>query len=132
MVTCAGSTYSTNLDVTPGAFQQNYVASGDGFVVRFDLSEELFSSETTDSPSEDINMIHVYPVPAANGTVTVSCAEGQMVLLEVFDINGSLVFSQVGAASTVAIETEQWSGGVYSLRCVLDNGSSFQEVLIVE
>jgi hypothetical protein len=132
MVTCAGVTYSTDLPITPGAFQQSYVASGDGFVVRFDLSEELFSSETAESPTTEIDMLRVYPVPAENGTITISCEEGQIVLLEVFDINGSQVFSQVCSASSVAIATEQWSGGVYSLRCVLDNGISLREVLIVK
>lgn len=122
MVTCAGVTYSTDLDLTPGAFQQNYVASGDGFVVRFHLSEELFSSGSDDD-EEPATALNVFPVPATSEQIVVTVPSGKISQLRVYAASGALLYSfddVQSESSTINIST--LTTGIYSVQCVLDNG----------
>ena len=132
MVTCAGTTYSTDLDVTPGAFQQNYVASGDGFVVRFKLSEELFSSESNENAIVVNESLHVYPVPAMNEELQLEVTDNVIAQVRLYSATGLLVYAADNVQSNkITINISQFSAGIYSVQCVLENGSVINKPVII-
>ncbi|MCK6640942.1 MAG: T9SS type A sorting domain-containing protein [Bacteroidia bacterium] len=131
MVTCTGVTYSTNLDVTPGAFQQSYIASGDGFVVRFHLSEELFSSE-----SEEVlpatNDLSIFPIPAGNEEIIIAVPSGSIKQIRMFSATGALMYSNDNVQTNhSSINVSQFASGIYSVQCVLENGSVVSKPVII-
>jgi Secretion system C-terminal sorting domain len=132
MVTCAGTTYSTNLDVTPGAFQQNYVASGDGFVVRFHLSEELFSSESSQDAIILNEALNVYPVPAMNEELQLEVTGNIISQVRLYSATGLLVHADENVQSNRnSINISQFAPGIYSVQCILADGSLLSKSVII-
>lgn len=116
MVTCVGSTYSNNLQVTVGAYQSVYVASGDGFVARYKLSEELFSSSVNASTSSEDEEVSVFPNPVSNEELTV-VANFEISQVVLIDAQGKTVKEiQNVNAERVIVNIDGLSAGIYLIR----------------
>lgn len=127
MVTCSGVAYSNDLPVTPGAYQQNYVASGDGFVTRYKLSE-AWSSNGMVQPSAMVEL-QVYPNPSV-GAITVS-SSAEIVGLVLYAADGKMVHETKGLNNTLVRIELDLSPGLYLLQAQLENGTHVQSQLII-
>jgi len=115
MVTVCGITYSNNLQVTPGAYQQAYVASGDGFVLRYKLSEQWSSSAVEPSNGNPGTSIQVMPNPVANGFVNIS-ADFEIGACYLLDVEGRIVAVQQNqSGQNASINCDALIAGVYFL-----------------
>lgn len=110
VATCTGATYSNNFPVTAGAYQTNYVASGDGFVARFKLSE-TWSSNSVNETSE--TQVGVYPNPS-NGQFIVQ-SETMIDQITIIDVNGKLVYSSQANQATAFVCVPNLEAGMYIL-----------------
>lgn len=109
-VVACGNTYSNDLPVNAGAFQQNYAGSGDAYVLRFGMSEELSTVSVT-APVSPANGLSVYPNPA-NDFVFV---HSSMLLSRVVvtDMNGREISAQELNGYETQIQTASLAKGVY-------------------
>lgn len=110
-ITCVGVCYSNNFPVTAGCYQSNYVASGDGFVARYKLSETWTPNSTFENPrSENPNM--VYPNPVSNELFIQSATMIESVF--VMSADGKLIdCSSIVHGNSAQINTSALSSGLY-------------------
>lgn len=120
LATAVGVSYSNNLPVL-NAYQANYFASGDGFAVRYKLSE-IWSSSAV--PAELLTEdSRIYPNPASlNVVITTSFAmEG----VEIVDINGSVVLNNfTQGVLTTTMDISSLSAGIYFVRAYANDGTA--------
>jgi hypothetical protein len=127
MVTCAGVAYSNNLPVTPGAYQPAYVASGDGFVTRYKLSEVWSSNGVVQSTAAV--ELQVYPNPSI-GAVTVS-STAEIVTVNLYATDGRVVHESKNVNNTSVNIQFDLPPGMYVLQVLLNNGTTSQTQLII-
>jgi hypothetical protein len=109
VATCVGVSYSNNLPVL-NAYQSTYVASGDGFAVRYKLSE-TWSSNAVIQDSK-FNDSKIYPNPA-NSIVNVH-SETSISEVLIRDVNGSIVKTFfVSNSNNVTFDISNLSAGLY-------------------
>lgn len=131
MVTCVGSTYSNNLQVTVGAFQSVYVASGDGFVARYKLSEELFSSSVSTGSSSEWGEVSVFPNPTSNEELSVE-ANFEISQVVLIDAQGKMAKEiQNVNAERVTVNIAGLPAGIYLVRIAGANLETATEKIIV-
>jgi len=131
MVTCVGSTYSTNFPVTQTAYQSTYVASGDGLVARYKLSEVLFSSAVPYPPAGEVSTLTVFPNPV-NGTSFMVQSEFDVEHYFITDLQGRVV-AETKSAPTRLFEfnIEFLSSGIYVVGVESVSGErEFQQLII--
>lgn len=113
VATCVGITYSNNLTVL-NPYQANYSANGDGFAIRYKLSETWSSNATSENPiSGDPNS--VFPNPAGDQFTLQAGFALQGV--ELFTMEGRIAPVRVDLLGTSAIvNTTGLEAGVYFVR----------------
>lgn len=124
VIACA-DTYSTDLPVTPGAYQSSNEGSGDGFVVRFGMSEQLVMSGVEEIAAG--SSVMVFPNPAAD-KVTISSDE-EIIRVELFDENGRRVQQYNCNSKTWQLDLHSLDEGVYFLRVASNNGVKVQRIV---
>ena len=130
MVTCVGVTYSNNLSVTPGAYQQFYVANEDGFVVRYKLSEEWSSSEVQ-APVQESG-ISIFPNPVSGNILSVT-STFDVDEAKIIDMNGKVVKTSCNVyGKFVAFDLQNVASGVYIVDLSGTNGQHATGKLVVE
>jgi hypothetical protein len=113
VIACA-DTYSTDLPVTPGAYQSVNHGSGDTYVVKFGMSEELLMDGAEGIVREENGTLLVYPNPA--GDFVLLRLDGEMITkAEIIDAEGRTVLSNNYPASEAAIDLSGLPAGMYSL-----------------
>lgn len=132
MVTCVGATYSSNFPVTAGAYQMNYVASGDGFVARFKLSEVWSSNVVFESAAVDENSILLFPNPNAGNQLVVRSGN-PIEQINIYASDGSVVKSIDGNSARVMQIGIDMAAGVYFVAVSDTSGkTTTQKMIIVE
>ncbi|HET6992590.1 MAG TPA: T9SS type A sorting domain-containing protein [Bacteroidia bacterium] len=115
VITC-GDTYSTDLPVA-NAFQSTNATAGDGYVLKFGMSEELplsFSSVNAD------HSISLFPNPS-DGNISVSTQKGIIVKVDIVDMLGKLLICEHENAETVSLNVSDLSRGIYFLKVTDEN-----------
>ncbi len=127
VATGVGFSYSSNLPVL-NPYQANYVGSGDGFAVRYKLSETWSSNETFEnSIFEDSNKL--FPNPASE-VVNIQ-SHTLIIRVELVDIYGSVVLTNtIGATFTISIDIRTLPAGVYFVRTYTNDGEVSTQKLI--
>jgi hypothetical protein len=119
VIACA-DTYSNNLAVTPGAFQSNYAGSGDGFVLKFKMSEELNSMGSPVTASS-FNSISAYPNPAAGEIHLV--AEETIIRVQLIDATGRTAMEVDCNSEEATIGITELPKGIYLVRVYSATGN---------
>ncbi len=128
VATCVGITYSNNLPVL-NPYQANYVASGDGFVARYKLSE-TWSSNSIIQNSESNHSVLVYPNPAT--TLLHIRSVSTMKRIEIIDINGTIVQQHLTVnSSDAALEIQNLQPAVYFVSIWMSDGSTEIQKLVI-
>lgn len=96
MATCVGVSYSNDFPVTPGAYQPNYVASGDGFVTRYKLSETWSSNTISNGPLQQEPI--VYPNPGSGDIHVIASSVIERV--ELYNSAGQIVYADAEVNSS--------------------------------
>jgi hypothetical protein len=128
VATGVGTTYSSNLPVL-NPYQANYVASGDGFAVRYKLSETWSSNEVFEIPNSE-NTFVVYPNPAS----TFLYVHGQTSIeqIDIFDMTGKVVLKlSVTSGSNITIDISGLSDGIYFVQLLTADGVSSASKLVI-
>lgn len=130
VATCVGITYSNNL-TTVNPYQASYVANGDGFAVRYKLSE-VWSSNGASENSMNENSVALYPNPATT-EIHIQSSE-PMKRMEITDMTGAVVLCRdLGLTTSFLQQVPSLSAGVYFVTIVSITGNaSTQKLLIVE
>lgn len=116
--TC-GNTYSTDLPVTANPFQQTNAGAGDGYVVKFGMSEQLITATLS---SEEDQSFSVYPNPATD-FITVDLKNGNSLsCIAIFDASGRMV-RQLHSQSS-RIDVSDLNTGAYFIKITNDNAPS--------
>ncbi|HEU4716586.1 MAG TPA: T9SS type A sorting domain-containing protein [Bacteroidia bacterium] len=118
-VFCTGDTYSTDLPVTPGAFQSVNNGQGEGFLCRFKMSDQLFSTGTAGDRATEA--VSVYPNPSS-GLVQVT-SSSVITQVTVTDAEGRIVSSQKNNSETVSLDISGFAPGIYWLNIWGENGA---------
>jgi hypothetical protein len=127
VATCVGVSYSNNLPVL-NAYQSTYVASGDGFAVRYKLSE-TWSSNAVIQNSEFNNAIKVYPNPA-DETVFLTC-ETRIEKCYMTSMTGELVVPDAQVSeSRVSFNTSSLNPGMYFVHVQTFSGTVTEKVIV--
>lgn len=127
MATCVGVTYSHNLPVL-NPYQPNYVSNGDGFAVRYKLSEEwlMNSSSATVNASTGVR---VYPNPADRTGVVVCNADIQSCV--VIGMDGRTVNAGVNLSGRAAtLNTEHLPAGIYFIRVITERSETTTKLMV--
>jgi hypothetical protein len=117
-VITTGDTYSSNLPVTVNAFQMTNHFNGDGYVVKFGMSEELISTNVI-SLNEN-NEIKVFPNPSSD-FVTISSTDKTISRIEILDVSGRLIKNIAANSFEVKVDVSDLSNGIYFLRVEDEN-----------
>jgi hypothetical protein len=116
-VIACGDTYSSNLPSSQGAYQSAFAGSGDGFMVRFEMSEDIMMMSTL--PAVSPVLLTVFPNPSVD---EMWVSTGEIIsTYSLYDINGRLVRCGTVNAFSVVIGTGDLPAGMYQL-CVEADG----------
>ncbi|HLG04315.1 MAG TPA: T9SS type A sorting domain-containing protein [Bacteroidia bacterium] len=116
---CA-TTYSNNISVTPGAFQETYAGAGDGYVLKFSMGEELITGEFSETVFYS-GQIDLFPNPAADEVKIIS--EEKITLLKLLDLSGRVLFVRDDLLTNEFVfDIHLLLPGVYLVQIVLDSG----------
>lgn len=131
VATCVGVTYSNNLPVL-NAYQANYVASGDGFAVRYKLSETWSSNGTFEDLipiAMGIEDLKIYPNPAsANLNIATSFP---MERVEILDVNGTVVLNNpIQGVFATTMDLGSLPAGIYLVRVFSNETNVLTQTLI--
>ncbi|MCR4680666.1 MAG: T9SS type A sorting domain-containing protein [Bacteroidales bacterium] len=69
----------------------------------------------------EANDVKVYPNPAANGTFHISQEGNALMQIQVFSIEGQLLFTRQTSESLTTVNASQWPSGLYLVQ-ILQNG----------
>ncbi len=128
VATTVGYSYSNNLPVL-NPFQSNYVSNGDGFAVRYKLSE-TWSSNSVIPDSEILRTdLEVYPNPANEYATLVSSEV--IKACTVFSIDGKLVETEVHLNGKQAfINLNGLTSGIYFVNVVTEGNLSTLKLIV--
>lgn len=126
VIACA-DTYSTDLPVTPGAYQSTNNGAGDGYVVKFGMSEEPVMNAVAQAAAQQENgLLRIFPNPATDFVKLKT--EGEIISrVELLDANGRLLRVQNFTATEAMIDVSGLSKGMYSL--VIYSGKDERQVM---
>ena len=113
-VIACGNSYSTDLPVTPNAFQPVNGTQGDGFVVKFGMAEQPFGMNAEEE-SVAGQPVNIYPNPA-NEIVTIAVENEKITSIEIMDAAGRLVMKKQVNAQQVVLDVRELEGGIYFVR----------------
>jgi hypothetical protein len=85
-----------------------------------------------DTSVEEINLenaINVFPNPS-NGEFTITNKQGNIERIEVFNLQGKLIYNEYNSGSTIKFNLDNIDSGIYHLR-ILSNGHSAIKQLVV-
>jgi hypothetical protein len=116
-----GETWSTDYDVTPGAFQTTKEGWSDVFVTKLDMSATAVENHA----NAELSLFSVYPNPS-NGSFTLQTEKGGV--FEILDITGRLLNTYTIKNHTETIHTNLPTG-IYFIR---EKASGAMQKLIVE
>ncbi|MDQ3109328.1 MAG: T9SS type A sorting domain-containing protein [Bacteroidota bacterium] len=118
-VFACGNTYSTNLPLTSNPFQATNAGSGDGYVVKFGMSEELIS--TAVAPTNKNATLLLYPNPAED-FLMINLIDGNSITqIEIFDASGRVV-KRLNVGNVSSIYTGDLESGIYFIK-ILDGSA---------
>ena len=103
--------------------------------MEFNPSANRISSENqTQETSEDVYLGECYPNPA-NDKVSVgyNIPEGSTGMVEVFDVNGKVIYSQTVQSDyhVIEIATAEWSSGMYLCRLIVNSEIIGEEKIVI-
>ncbi len=110
-VFACGNSYSTDLAITPNPFQATNAGAGDGFVVKFGMSEQLISTSVISSSA--INSLLLYPNPASDFITIALTNEEEISLIEIVDATGRVVQRSEMQGGIVSIYIADLAPGMY-------------------
>jgi hypothetical protein len=76
-------------------------------------------------------LFSVFPNPSSD-FVTIETIQGNAERIEIFNINGSMVYSSVFADKTEVVDVRNWPSGIYVLRWMTNNRRIAETKLIVQ
>jgi hypothetical protein len=118
-VFACGNSYSTDLPVTANPFQPANAGSGDGYVVKFGMSEQLITAMLS---SEEAHSLSIYPNPATD-LITIELKNGNPVSrIEIFDASGRAVQQLNLQGQRISVNINDLPPGVYFMK-VIDNNA---------
>lgn len=127
-VFACGNTYSTNLPITANPFQATNSGAGDGYVVKFGMSEELVS--TTIISAEENNSLVAYPNPATDFITIELPGANSINEIEILDATGRLVKQQKVQQNKTSINIADLNAGLYLIK-VLDDKSQLHTLRLI-
>lgn len=128
LATCVGVSYSNDLPVL-NPYQPNYVASGDGFAVRYKLSETWSSSQIFENSIFE-NPVMMFPNPASD-VINIQ-SQSEITQVELLDIEGAVVMTySVDALHNATIDISGLSAGIYFVR-IYSNDSEMSTKKLVK
>ncbi len=112
-----------------------FVVFGEPIEMEFNPSANRISSENqTQETSEDVYLGECYPNPA-NDKVSVgyNIPEGSTGMVEVFDVNGKVIYSQTVQSDyhVIEIATAEWSSGMYLCRLIVNSEIIGEEKIVI-
>jgi hypothetical protein len=120
-VFACGNSYSSDLPVTANPFQSTNAGSGDGYVVKFGMSEQLITSI---SSMTEFNSLFAYPNPATD-FMTVSLTNGDQIdAIEIVDASGRVVQHLNVNGDIISVRLGELQAGIYFMKVVDDHSQS--------
>lgn len=120
-VFACGNSYSTDLPVTANPFQPTNAGAGDGYVVKFGMSEQLI---TTVNSVAEFNSLFAYPNPAAD-LITIGLTNGHVISsVEILDASGRVVQRSDLNGNPASVRITELTAGIYFMKVVDDNSQS--------
>jgi hypothetical protein len=117
-VIACGDSYSTDLAVT-NPYQNTNAGAGDGYVVKFGMSEQLLS--TSSVSNAELHALTIFPNPA-DETLTIEMKGSTISELKIIDATGRLVKCIYPEAEKITLNVNELSAGIYFIKA-LDNKS---------
>jgi hypothetical protein len=112
-VFACGDTYSINL-ATANAYQLTNSGSGDGYVVKFGMSEQLVSTHLVFA--NETTTLSAYPNPA-DDFISLELTGGNIISgLQIFDASGRMVAHSTVQSARATLSTATLEAGVYFAR----------------
>jgi hypothetical protein len=126
IATCVGVSYSNNLPVL-NSYQSNYVGNGDGFAVRYKLSETWMSNSIPDgSEFEDLR---IYPNPGSTKATVQSIFPINS--CRIYTIDGQIANATVDVSgSETSIGLDGLAAGIYMVIISTNNGDSILRLIV--
>ncbi|CAN5913648.1 SBBP repeat-containing protein [soil metagenome] len=127
-VFACGNSYSTNLPTGSNPFQATNAGAGDGYVVKFGMSEELISTDVI-TVTEN-NSLLVYPDPATD-FITIELLSNNLITeIEILDATGRVAVKQDKVQQNkISIYVSDLNAGIYLVK-VVDDHSQLQTIRI--
>lgn len=113
-----GDTYSTNLPVTANPYQGTNASNGDGFVVKFGMSEELISTGVVQVNSDF--SVSIFPNPVKSNLFISS--EEYLISFEVLDAQGRTIKHQFTNSLTSSLDVADLESGLYFIKLIDKSG----------
>jgi hypothetical protein len=117
-VVACGDSYSTDLAVTSNAFQNVNHTQGDGYVVKFGMSEQLVSTNDLSIAGE--NQLRIFPNPASD-FLTIDIKGKSISSVEILDATGRMIRKENYSGFSSAIPIHDLAPGMYFIRVLDDN-----------
>lgn len=117
-VIACGDSYSTDLAVTANAFQSVNNTQGDGYVVKFGMSEQLVSTNTVFAETQ--KQLALFPNPADE--ILFVKSTGIISAIEIVDVSGREIMNSNSGSKEITINLQQFAPGVYFIRVKNENG----------
>lgn len=125
-VIACGNTYSTNLPVSPGAFQQSNYGQGEGYVLKFGMSEELSTVSVQNGMESENGTVIVYPNPAID-FIRITSQTEDLSRIEIFDATARLVYSGNANGKSTELNIASLAKGHYSI--VIYSGKDAKQIV---
>ncbi|CAN5407376.1 hypothetical protein BH09BAC5_BH09BAC5_14820 [soil metagenome] len=110
-----GDTYSTDLPFTTNAYQTINHANGDGYVVKFGMSEELVSTEQQELQHQSV--LSVFPNPSSDYIIIESGSNAKILI---FDVDGRIVKQIFSENKITQINIADLPAGIYLIEVMAD------------
>ncbi|MBI3509714.1 MAG: SBBP repeat-containing protein [Bacteroidetes bacterium] len=130
-VIACGDTYSTNLAVTPGAYQMTNHSNGDGYVVKFPMREQLINMTTNDGGAS-LNTLVIFPVPAHDVLNFIYNETDQVRTYRIIDENGRIVGEVTSGKNLQQLEVSNYANGYYELALYNENGALLKTIPFIK
>lgn len=116
---------SVYLNSSLGELNVNYYA-GDFYVQQGFIQAEDWVFVSIEEEHEDRAIVSLYPNPSANQfTIDVSRAGRSHDVVQVFDINGTLIhWEQAGTQQRIVVDAIEWASGIYFVRLTSPEGKT--------
>jgi len=113
----------TDPDGNPGD-GQNHPERAPKLIIYYSVKSQSINQE------QNASIVNIYPNPSTDGYFTVKLANSSESQIQLFDIAGKLVISQLQTSNQATINVSDFKAGIYFVRVTQDQIVSTQKVIV--